>query len=126
MAEEREVAGIAGDAAAALCDAGFALLDGVSEISAAIESVDAMGQRVAGVEVGGRGGPDFASGYGKRPRRALDAAERLADVESQAGIERERAVVEGGLDESDAGGLLFVSPLDHVMHETAADSGVLH
>src|SRR6185312_5856123 len=125
VAEEADDGGVGGDAAVALGDDGGAVLDGLCEVGGAVEAVDGDGESVAGGKVCGGGGAHGAVANGARGGAALHAGERLADVEAEGGVERERAVVEGGLDEPDAGSMLRSGAVEHGLHEEAADAAVL-
>ena len=72
------------------------------------------------------GGADGAAGDGSFERAALHARKRLADVIAERGIERERAIVEGGLHQPDSRGAAFVRAIHYSLHELAADSEILH
>ena len=56
---------------------------------------------------------------------SLDAGERLAYVEAEAGVERERAIVKGGLHQPDAGGAALCCAVHDGPHEAATDARVL-
>ena len=73
----------------------------------------------------GVAGRTVQPGIVARGGAALHAGERLADVEAEGGVERERAVVEGGLHEADASGVLRGGAVEHGLHEQAADAAVL-
>ena len=61
MAEEGEMRCVGSDAAAAFRDESSALLNGLCEVCAAIESVHAMRERIACRQVCGSGGADGAA-----------------------------------------------------------------
>jgi hypothetical protein len=102
------------------------LVDALGELGGAGESVNLKGESVAGVEVGGLRGAHGAAGDGARGGAALQAGEGLARVEAEAGVEREGAVVEGGLHEAHAGSASFGGAVHDDLHESAARAAVLH
>ena len=55
----------------------------------------------------------------------LHAGERLTDIEAEAGIERERAVVKRGLYQADSGRTASVGAIHHGLHQLAADAAIL-
>ena len=57
---------------------------------------------------------------------SLQAGERFADVEAEGGVEGERAIVEGGLDQTDSGGALLVRAVHRGLHELTTDAEVLY
>ena len=56
---------------------------------------------------------------------ALHAGEWFADVKSEGGVERERAVVEGSLHQPDSSGAALVRAIHGGLHEFAAHSEIL-
>lgn len=125
MAEEGEGGGVAGDLAGSLHYLGGAVLDGFGEFAGSVETVNAAGEGVAGIEVRGGGGANGATGDGAVAGPALHARERLADIVAEAGVQRERAIVESGLDEADSGGVALAGAVHDGLHEAAADSVIL-
>ncbi len=73
-----------------------------------------------------RSSPDGRGIRAARRRGApLHAGERLARVEPELRVERERAVVEGGLHEPHAREVARRRALEHPAHQAAADAAVL-
>src|ERR1700743_3862238 len=103
MTEEREICRVARDNPTALNSFCSALLDRVRQVGAAVESVYATRQRVAAFEIGALCLAHRAARDAALLRSSLHARKRLANVEAEPGVKRERAIVKRGLHEADAG-----------------------
>jgi hypothetical protein len=57
---------------------------------------------------------------------SLDAGERLAHIEAEAGVEGQRTIVKGGLHQPDAGGMVLRCAVHYGSHQAATDARVLH
>ena len=90
--------------AAALHDEGSAFLNGLCEVSAAIESVHAMGERIAAGRSAAVAGRTVQPGIERSRVRPCITSSGFANIEAERGVERKGTIMEGGLDEADTGG----------------------
>ena len=125
MAEEAEGRGVAGDLPAALDKGGGALLHRLAQVGVPLETMDREVKAPAGANVLGDGGPHREAGQGGGQRLALHQAERLAHVEAELGVERQRTVVVGGLHQAHAGEPVDARALEHGLHQAPSDRAVL-
>lgn len=125
VSEEGQIRRVACDVATALDHFCGPLLDGVRQIGSAIETVDAMRQRVAMFEIGSLSCANRATGNAALLRSSLDAGKRLANVEAERHVERQRAIVKRGLYEPDAGGALLLRAIENGAHQLATDTEIL-
>ena len=125
VAGERQGGGVTGDAGVAFDDNGGVLLDGVCQVGTTIESMNASGERVAGIEIRRLCRPGGAAGDIAIAEVSLDARERFADIEAEAGVKGERAIVVSGLDEAHSRGAALVGAIHDGAHEFATDAGIL-
>src|SRR6516165_3772456 len=111
MAEKGQGRGLSRDAAGAFHDDGGVLLDGLCQFGASIESMHPPGQQVAGVQIAGLRRPYHTSWNIPFEWLSLDAGKGLTDVEAEAGVKRERAIVECGLYQPHSCGAALVGPI---------------
>ncbi len=126
MAEEGEVRGVSGDAPVALYDSRRPVFDCLCQVDGPLIPMNPHGKSVASVGVAELGGADYTSGDASLVGAALHTRKRLADVKAEGGVERERAVVKGCLNQADSGSTALVGAIDYGRHEFAADSHILH
>ena len=103
VAEEGDARRVARDPAAALDDAGGAFPDGVADLSGAIVPVHPHADAVAGREIALARPAHGVARHRHLDRGALHDHHGLAHVEAERGVEAERPVVVGGLEQADAG-----------------------
>jgi hypothetical protein len=91
-----------------------------------IEAVDLHGQGVTRRQIGRLGRANAAARQLALRRPPLQTAQRFADIEAEAGIEGEGAIVERSLDETNARCAALESAIHDRLHEFAADAMVLN
>jgi hypothetical protein len=97
----------------------------VAQLEAAVVAVHARAQRVTGGAIGVAGRSHPAPGGAVPRRRSLQDRQRLADDEAELGVQRQRPVVVGGLNEPDARrATVALAPQDR-LHQLCADPLVL-
>ncbi len=114
------------DISAALHNFCCAFLDRVRKVGAAIESVHAMRQRVTSFQIGACCFAHRAARDAPLLRSSLHARERLAHVETEPSVERERAIVKRRLHQADASRAALAGAIQNCAHEFAADTEILH
>jgi len=97
----------------------------MGEIGAPVEAMDTVGERVAGVEIGGDGGTDRATGDGAFAGTSLHDHERFADIEAEGCVKGHGSAVKGGLHEAKARRTAFARAIDDGLHQLAAQAVVL-
>src|SRR5439155_17417043 len=115
--EEGDPRRVARDPSPVLDDGGAALVDRVEQLAGTIVPVHAGADAVAGLEVILARLPHGAAGHRFADRRALQRHHGLPDVEAERGVEAERPVVIGSLEQPDAGAPLAARPLQRGEHE---------
>src|SRR5262249_25346847 len=85
----------------------------------------AAGERVAGIQIPSLCRSDRAARNFSFARCSLKARERLADVEPESGVERERTIVKSGLHETHTGWTALVRAIHGRLHQLAPDAKIL-
>lgn len=125
VAEVAEGRGVTGDAAVAFDDERRPVLDAFGEFRGAREAVDLFAEFIAsGLIIGRCGANGAAIGHGFRDI-AVDDRKRLAGIEAEFGVERQRSIVERGLHQPNTGGVVGAGFVDHRLHESTAKALVL-
>ena len=125
MVEEGEVRGVSSYAAIAFDDSGSALLDSLLQFRASMESMNPLRKSITSSHIGGLGRSDGTSGDTSLQGSSLHAGKRLPDIEAEACIKRERAIVKGGLYQPDSGGASFVGSIHDSSHQLTANAVAL-
>src|SRR5215469_3104889 len=103
MAEKPDAGGIAGDLPETLNDRGAAGSDRIAQLAAAVEAVNAPRECVAGRKVSFGRRAHIMTDEFDAEWRPLDHRYRLTRLKADRGVETERPIVIGGLEETDAG-----------------------
>ena len=125
VGEVRDARRVAGDAPETLHDVCPAVRDRLAQLAGSIVAVHPDAQGVAGGFVVTRGRADGISRHRELERFAVHRGKRAANIEAELGVQAERPVVIGNLDQPDARGASFDGPFEHRCHERAAHAVVL-
>src|ERR1700722_284456 len=125
MAGESRGRSISGNAARDLHHSGSALLNGLLHFSASIKSMHPSGQHVAGIQISRLCRPHHTSWNIPLEGPSLDAGEGLPNLEAEAGVKRERAIVIRSLHQPHSRGTPLVGSSHHRLHQLAPNAEVL-
>ena len=126
MSEKAQRARVAADPPGTLHDLGCAMLYSFAQLALAVVAVDAITKPIAGLYIALVSRAHAGAGNLNPERLTLHVRDRLANFESELGVETERPVVVGGLVKPYAGESAFLGALDHVDHQLAADLLILN
>jgi hypothetical protein len=116
---------VSGDVTSSFDHAGGAMRDALCQLYGTVEAMNAARERVAGILVSTCGGPHLASRDVAFASLSLQAGERLAHVEAERGVEGERAIVKGRLDQPYSRDATVAGAIHYGLHKQTANPSVL-
>ena len=118
VSAEGEACAVATEATVMLDDNTGAVTHRVTNLAVPVVPVDPHAQCIAGCDVSSRRSPYLITGDDHVDWRALHASDKFAYLKSELGIQGQRPVVIGGLDETDARQALLGGPSQDIFHRS--------